>query len=297
MPCRNQVLKALSRVLGKEETAEIYRLATRQEKLEAKWRRRLHWFFEKMTNQAIQDLILTGELDLRHIPEGFEFFFFDHSMDVMRHALEDAQGALPPVTKPDSVRLARGGMPRNLRDLQALWDKYRRKRSVPPRQREIADRVAKAYIKKVGSVWERYSKDFREGNVATQEAVVRKIREASGSQFARSKMIVETESTRYYNGVREEVYGASPDITHFLFVAIRDAATTKWCRSRTELVFTKGSELFRRNVPPCHWNCRSEILPLSPLNPRHLRLIENQSLRAENNRLVPLPKGWNRAVG
>lgn len=295
---RHQIISSLAKALGPREARRILLSSEQQESLEAKWRRRLQLMFDQMTDLVISELLLTGKIDESKLP--FADFFFEQSVDVMRHAIKSSGERMPPVTRGDSKKLAappKGKIPTSLRELMNLWDYYRKKGDVPPRQKAIAAKVQKAYVKKIQSVWDKHSKSFREGSVYTQEEVVRRIRKASGSQFARSKMIVETENTRYYNGVRQEIYGQSPDVSHFLFVAIRDAATTKWCRTRTGLVFSKETELFKRNAPPCHWNCRSEILPLSPLNPRHLRLIQNPALRAENNRLYPLPKGWNRAVG
>jgi hypothetical protein len=46
-------------------------------------------------------------------------------------------------------------------------------------------------------------------------------------------------------------------------------------------------------VHNCHPNCRSEILPLMPLNPKHKKLIDNESMWRQNNSPVPLIKGWN----
>ncbi len=108
--------------------------------------------------------------------------------------------------------------------------------------------------------------------------------------------IVETETTRHYNTTRVNTYNQIETVVGYLFVAVRDAATTKWCRSRNGMVVLKGTKEARASCPPCHWNCRSELLPLSRLNPAHRKLLENMSLRPENRVLVPLPDGWNQAA-
>lgn len=303
MPIYRHSVKNLVRMIGREEAREVIALSSIQESLEFKWRRRLIELFGRLEEVSVSSILLNETIDPVYIGKAFEAFFFEQSMDVMRRALESVEKQMPSVSKGDSTRMTtikKGArLPRNLRELMALWDDYRKRGKLPPRQKQIAERVKKAYLNKLQSVWEKHSDDFRKGKVATQEEIVEKIRQASRAQIGRSKMIVETENTRYFNGIRKDFYDQSADVTHYLFIAIRDAATTKWCKSRTGLVFKKGTNLFERNVPPCHWNCRSEIVPLTPMNKRHLALIQNPRLAAETHKLVPLPNGWNRkmAVG
>jgi SPP1 gp7 family putative phage head morphogenesis protein len=110
----------------------------------------------------------------------------------------------------------------------------------------------------------------------------------------RGNMIVATETTRYFNQARQAFYDEVPSVTHYLFIAIRDHRTTKWCKSRNGLVFEKGTELFKRNRPPTHYNCRSEIVPLNRFNPRHKAMIDDKSIQAKNNKMEPLLPGWNK---
>lgn len=207
----------------------------------------------------------------------------------MRSAEDDLQGAEVSMSgKPPSTRV-----PRSLRELKELYDQWKRVKA-PPRQAAIAEDLRKAYLKRVQSVWEKYGDDFRKGKEFTPARVRDVLRDRGDMARARAETIVQTETTHYYNKARRTIYERSPDVTHFLFVAIRDRATTAWCRSRQGVVFEKGTALFLKNVPPCHWNCRSEILPLTAQNPRHRVLIYDRNLRAENRALVPLPSGWNR---
>jgi uncharacterized protein with gpF-like domain len=106
-------------------------------------------------------------------------------------------------------------------------------------------------------------------------------------------MIVATETTRYYNDVRHEIYSQSEDINHFLFMSIRDFRTTEWCKTRNGLVYKKEDPLYLREKPPCHWNCRSEMVPLTDVNPRHEKMINDPSIARRNNKCKPLPPGWN----
>lgn len=163
---------------------------------------------------------------------------------------------------------------------------------MPARQKEIAEKIKKAYIKKVQSVWVKYGEEFRSGITAETTEAVRQIKEGADVVYSRAKMIVETETTYYYNKSRRTVYDESPDVTHYLFVSVRDHATTKWCKTRHGLVYKKGDPLLDKETPPIHWNCRSEILPLTWHNPAHRKLIEDLSRRRRNNTCEPLPPGW-----
>ena len=195
--------------------------------------------------------------------------------------------------KPKAKLLPRSEFPKSLSSLMDLWDKWRKgDAKLPGRQRKIAEELKKAYLKKTQETWKRYSKDFRNGDSGEKAAIIQKVKDAGRTTFARAKTIVETETTKYYNQARKDYYDESDDVTHYLYVPIRDAATTKWCKSRQMVVYTKGTKFLRDETPPIHWNCRSEILPLTPQNPRHKKLIDDKSRRRENRSPEPLPRGW-----
>jgi SPP1 gp7 family putative phage head morphogenesis protein len=176
----------------------------------------------------------------------------------------------------------------------ALWDQWRKRKKVPPRQQKIADKVKKSYIKKIQQVVKKYQEKIRKGEVIEKKEISDYIRDNSKAESARAKTIVETETTRYWNTIRKNVYDESEDVTHYLFMAIRDMATTKWCKTRTGLVYAKGDPLLEKEKPPCHWNCRSEILPLTPQNPKHKKIIDDKSRWRRNHSPEPLPHGWNK---
>lgn len=184
-------------------------------------------------------------------------------------------------------------LPRSLRELRKLWDKTRKRNQILKRPNKLYEQIRKAYLKKLQSTWYRHAEDFLNGDASTQEKAIEAIKRQAEVLSARAHTIVRTETTYYQNKARITFYDATPEVTHYLFLAIRDKATTKWCKTRTGLVFEKGTVLFKNNQPPCHWNCRSEMTPLVPYNPRHKKLIDNKSLRAETRRLFPLPPGWN----
>ena len=226
----------------------------------------------------------------------FESLFIRHYFDVQFEALALAEREQELGRR--SFRMAT--QPRTLRQVMELYDRWRKGLWKPKSISRKADSVKKAYVAAVQAAWQANSEDFREGTVFDQREVERKIQDAAAGTRARAQTIVRTETTRYYTDARKAYYDHSTDVTHYLFLAVRDKATTCWCkagftdgkRGRSGLVFEKGSRLLLVNKPPCHWCCRSELLPLSPLNPSHRRLIEDVSIAANRVKLYPLPPGW-----
>lgn len=296
MGVRIKAIYDLTEKLGAREATHVIALSKEQERVEAKWRRRMKKEIEKITEDLLKNAEKTGRLKLSEVD--FSSIVMEQSFDVLKQGITSAERKSPASYRSNggsalSSAPPRSQIPRSLKALRIMWDDWRKKGKMPPRQRSIAEKLRKAYCEKLQSVWEKYGEEFRSGKTASVTAAVTKIQEGAGVVFSRAKMIVETETTYYYNRARREVYDESPDVTHYLFVAIRDHATTKWCKTRQGLVFKKGSSLLDKNTPPCHWNCRSEILPLTPQNPQHRRLIEDKGIKAENRRLEPLPPGWS----
>lgn len=198
----------------------------------------------------------------------------------------------------ERARLAKA--PKSLRDIMRLYDQWRRGLWKPKRVARYAERLKEMYLDKVYSSWRKYSADFRDGGEETQVDIQRRIQRAAETTTARAQTIVRTETTRHYNQARRSYYDESKDVTHYLFMAVRDKATTPWCtpktvngkRGRHGLVYAKGDPLLDKETPPCHWNCRSELLPLLPFNPSHRKLINSPSLARRNHTCTPLPKEW-----
>lgn len=248
-----------------------------------------------LTEWIVEKALRTGQLDLDYID--FSDIAMTHSLDVMRQALDDSVDFMPRV--PDEKRLAKAAspppkakVPTNFKELRILWDKFRKKKYIPPRQRSIAERVKKAYLKRVQAEWVKHGEGFRSGETAVRNEAVSAIMKGADVAYARAKMIVETETTYYYNKTRRAVFDQSADVTHYLFMAIRDHRTTEWCKSRHGLVYAKDDPLLKAESPPVHYNCRSEILPLTELNPRHKAMIDDPARRRRNHKCKPLPPEW-----
>jgi SPP1 gp7 family putative phage head morphogenesis protein len=282
--------KKIIRMLGAQETAWIYHCATKAETLEKKWLRKLK---EKFQSEALNTF--------HSLEKGAEPFV-DFVPFLLLHALDVAEAAYAERRAPSiSNRLAVDRFPTSYKKIRAWWDDYRKTGKVPSRIQKHADRIKSRYLEKTKDAFEKHSQDFRTGHDHGRQEVIKQIQKAADIEFGRSKMIVRTETTRYYNKVRKQVYDQSNDVTHYLFLAIRDHRTSKWCtekktiegRGRHGLVYEKGDPLTTRETPAVHWNCRSEMVPLTPLNPRHAKLINDKSINRRKVKCTPLPKGWN----
>lgn len=280
--------------LSTSERVRLREAAREASFLERKWRHRFNEHIAAYDAWVFENLVQNGRFAESQID--FLPLVLRHSYEAtatgMRTARKDADEQRLPakLSTPTGPRI-----PRNLGDLKRLYDRWKKKaKDAPPRQREIAEKLKKAYLNRVQSVWDKHGQDFREGKEFSRDAVADVLRRTGDMARARAETIVQTETTYYYNKARRTVYDRSDDVTHYLFVAIRDKATTKWCKSRQGLVYAKGDPLLEKETPPIHWNCRSEILPLSEINPRHLQLIEDSSRWRRNHRCEPLPAGWGK---
>lgn len=286
-------LRATLSLLSSGERVRLREAAEQATKVERYWRWRFGVAIERYDSWVFKDLFETGryaESQIDFLPLILEHSF--RSMAVgMRTAQKDASEQRLPLrlAAPAGVRI-----PRGLAELRRLYDRWRRGRNIPARQRADAERLKQAYLERVQSVWEKHGEDFRRGKVYDRDSVKAVMRRQGDMAQARADMIVQTETTYYYNKARRTVYDRSDDVTHYLFVALRDKATTKWCKSRQGLVYAKGDPLLDKETPPIHWNCRSEILPLSRHNPAHLKLIEDSRRWRRNHSCEPLPSGWGK---
>lgn len=287
------------RLLGSEHASFIALKATAQDRIEEYWKVRTEFYLDALNAKALE-LLLEGkslqDLDLTEL-------LMEHYFAVNEAAISTAQSEQDLIVR--RSRLAKppkADIPKSFRKLREMYDIWRTKGWVPKRQKELAERIKKAYVKKAQDVWRRYTGDFREGKVADKQEALQVIKKGVRGVYSRAKMIVETETTNYYNETRKEVYDQSSAVTHYLFLAIRDQATTKWCtervvdgkRGRHGLVYAKEDTLTKKETPAIHWNCRSEMVPLTPYNPSHKRLIEDESKHRRSHHCHPLPKGWTK---
>jgi SPP1 gp7 family putative phage head morphogenesis protein len=282
-------IKNIFELFGDTEAKTIVSLTQRQETIEQRWVRNLRKKFDRIVERVTADAEITGNMDWSWV--SFDEFVLQHSLAVMGEGIKSAQ-RLSPITEKRLARPPSAKIPANLAELRRVYDEWRSKGVLPPRQQSIANRIKRAFFARLQKLWIRYGEDFREGSIGTRREVIGQVMRQADVVFSRAKMITETETTYYYNKSRREIYDKSDDITHYLFMAIRDFRTTQWCNSRQGLVYKKDDPLLKQETPPIHWNCRSEILPLSRLNPRHARIIDHTSRQRRNRTPEPLPAEW-----
>lgn len=297
MPINESNYMKAVKLVGPVHAAFLRLQANKQDKLEQEWEVETERMHQKCKAYAVESLKKTGKAA---VPKGVvEDFLLRHYFQVLGAAAHLAdqetdviEARLSAAKKPP--------IPRSLRELKEVFDRYRKSGRLPKGLKDMADQIKKQYLKKTQSIWRKYSEDYRNGDVATQEDVIRKVKRAVDAVEPRAKTIVRTETTNYYNDMKREIYDESDAVTHYLFLAIRDQGTTKWCTDRVQggkrgrhgLVYSKGDPLTAQETPACHWNCRSEMVPLSPYNPRHAKLIADQSLNRRQHTCHPLPEGW-----
>jgi SPP1 gp7 family putative phage head morphogenesis protein len=277
-------LELLTHLFGKEDSLLIQRLAKKVNAIEAQWKRKFEKHIDELTDKILNEAEKTGRLNFKTVD--FEDLIMRHRLDVVRQATEQAKKT-PAKSALSTKRLG------ILETIRKQYDAYRKKGKIPKREQSIAENLKKQYIGKLKEAYKKYGEEFRSGKVYDQEEARIKIQKAAGVAYGRAKTIVNTETTRYYNEARKDFYDDAEGVTHYLFMAIRDSRTTKWCRTRHGIVYEKNSDYLKKETPPCHWNCRSEILPLTISNPRHKKMIEDKSLRRSRRRPAELPEGWN----
>jgi SPP1 gp7 family putative phage head morphogenesis protein len=279
----------LVHLLGPREAGSIIELSRRTQTLEREWVRTARAAVADVTDAVLTNAAETGRIKTELV--NFVDLFVEHAFDTTIAGYESTQ-RVNPVRAIHLARAPDEKIPRSLRATREAYDRFRKNRKATARARLMAERLKEAYIKKLQQAWRELADDFLNGSTYDQERVAFAIAKRANVTQSRAKTIVETETTRYFNNARREVYDASEDVTHYLYVAIRDHVTTKWCKSRQGLVYAKADPLLDKETPPIHWNCRSELIPLTPANPNHLRLIQDRGRSRRHNRPEPLPAGW-----
>lgn len=286
------VTTEITRMLGPQEAQHIIRLARNTENFEARWARRATLEVKKVADKVLAEVWMLGQPDLTQVD--FGNFVMSHWYDSMREGLVSSS-RMPSVQVDRLASTPMAAIAKKLKELRRQWDEYRRTGRLPAIQGQDAEKLRQAFIAAIKKSWRENSDEFLSGITADNTEATRAIRKSFDVVTSRAKMIVATETTRYFNEARRSVYDQSEEVTHYLFLAIRDHRTTKWCKTRHGLVYAKGDPLLDSETPPVHWNCRSEMIPLTPHNAKHLRLIQDESRQRRRNSPEPLPAGWTAA--
>ncbi len=279
--------KALETILGQDYASETIYMAHKVGALETQAVVSMRVALAKELTRLLTQARATGAL----MPYNTDF-----TPTIMRNTYNALELGIRSTIRPRAVRLAappKGVVPTTLAGLRKWWDHYRRMGEVPERQREHARIIKEAFLKQVQEAWRESASDFLFGDTNQQAEAVEFITKRAGVAASRAKMITETETTHYYNAARRDIYDQSPDVGGYLFMAIRDHRTTKWCSTRHGLVYLKGDlALLDRETPPIHWYCRSELLPLVWQVPRQAALLADRGRARTNHHCEPLPPEW-----
>lgn len=238
----------LTELLGAREASDVIQLARWVDRIEKKWVSVAHKYTDKMTIELLTNARATGRIKESLVD--FGPLLMTHAHAVMKDGILSTFRRTPVRVE----RLAappKGEIPKSLKELRKWWDKYRKGDKIAPRQREMADKIKATYLKAIHEAWLKHSEDFLSGDAAGNTEAIAAIMEKAQIGFSRAKMTVETETTYYFNKARREIYDQSDDVTHYLFMAIRDHRTTKWCKTRHGLVYAKGDPLLDKETPPC----------------------------------------------
>ena len=317
MPINRKALAILRTMLGADDVKTVENNATIADHVERVWKKKLDTLLAQLTDRILEatnraDGVLVLPKDIEEI---FAAFFLEHEVATVNAAstttkhphIDHARAAKKKKKPRNTVKPKRTYAPRTAKQARDEWAEYKASGKLPAHAEVKGRKVQSLFVQKLQELWKQNTRDFVDGNARKKngkwnpdafdkEKARRAIQAATKKSASQARTIVETETTRYYNDARREFYDEIETVEGYLFAIVRDSATTKWCLSRGTkggLVFFKGSALLEKNTPPCHWNCRSELLPLSRLNPTHLKLLLDEDRWAKNNKLVPLPPGWN----
>lgn len=274
------------------DRADIHRLkenAIKVDELERKFKAKVSSVIDKANKKVGEQIKKNGKFDLdqKDIEKMLMTMYFDVASEAYKSVKKDPSVKVRPSTesrlddskkrlakkkksskkkKTKKVAKSYSKVPSSFPEVMKMWDDYRKKGVVPKRTKDLADGIRKNYLDKTQGVFQQYSSDFRTGGEETKSEIVKKVQEAGKTTIARANTIVETETTNFYNSVRINTYNEIEEVTHYLFVAIRDQATTKWCSTRNGLVYEKGSKYLEDEIPAC-FTYESPVLTVNGWKP------------------------------
>lgn len=288
-----KTLEFLETRLSASEITEIVHLAKKTHRIERQYVNKIDELWDYLFEISF-DQVRHGNVP--DIERAFTSLFMEHYLDTTEAAVDS-------VKKSKLTQLAR--TPKSLRDLMKAWDLWRNKKQPTKYKKKQAEQIKKAYLDKLQKTWGKYREDWESGDVDKDE-IKRKIKKEAETTKARANTIIETETTKYWNQTRVDMYKDATFVTHYLYLPIRDMATTPWCypgvrqhdrvnrsglRGRGLLVYSKDDREIEK-ICPSHWNCRSELVPLTPANTRHKKMIDDKTMARRNHKCVPLPQDW-----
>ena len=213
---------------------------------------------------------------------------------VITEGWKSAQAEAKELPGPMKHRLAE--MPKaGVKPLRFLVDLFSDKKTwgtILRRKQFLVDRLRRGYLRKLKQRFNEVVPRLLTGK-ASPEEVKSELAKTWEASRARVENIFRTETTKYFTETQLSYFNGEPGIIGYLFDSGRDSGRSGWCKSRHGLIYRPGTALLRENKPPCHWNCRSHLVPLVDTE-HNRRMLEDPERDPEKRQVVPLPASWNR---
>jgi SPP1 gp7 family putative phage head morphogenesis protein len=285
--------------------AKPFRLPSwRKRQIEEKYRRKsaivsgvvheINRVLHRATDSIVEHAIREGRLvepDLTELNEVGRRFYLRVIEGGWREANAEDREIRAAASRQRLASLPKG----RIRPLEFLVDLFKDKNTWPrilKRSEKLMDRLRNAYLRKIKRRFEEVVPRMLTGEASPAE-VKKELSEAWQSSESRVENIFRTETTRYFTETQLSYFDDNDEIIGFLFDSVGDSGQSNWCRSRHGLVYRPGTELLRKNSPPCHWNCRSHLIPLANTETNR-RMLADPERDPEKRSVEPLPRGWER---
>ena len=282
---------------------QIDRKYKKKDKLITKFVKLMMAKMEAVIDEVIDNGIRTGQFlkpTLNDLYAVTEDFYRELLMEAFYSAQAEYKAILkhqpPDTSKGLLTKLAADKWPKGVpRTLRALVDLFKDKNTWPKimkRSKKVTDLVRKEYLKKLGKKFDQIMPKISSGELTPIEAK-KELKQAWKATESRVELIFRTETTTYFSQVQVASFKGVDGIIGFLFDALRDRATTAWCRTRHGLILKPDSPELTKHKPPCHWNCRSHLIPLAD-TAHNREMLEDTDRDPErtNRKIEPLPAGW-----
>jgi SPP1 gp7 family putative phage head morphogenesis protein len=285
--------------------AKPFRLpAWRKNQIEEKYRRKravassaareINRVLERATESIIEQAIRQGrfvEPDLSELDQVGKRFYLRVIESGWRAAAVEEREIKASSSKQRLANLPKG----RIRPLEFLVDLFKDQNTWPSilkRSQTLMDRLRRGYLRKIKRKFEEVVPRMLSGEASPSE-VKKELTEAWQASHSRVENIFRTETTRYFTETQLSYFGDSDEIIGFLFDSVGDSGRSPWCTTRHGLVYRPGTELLRKNAPPCHWSCRSHLIPLANTESNR-RLLADPDRDPAHRTVEPLPAGWER---
>lgn len=217
------------------------------------------------------------------VSERFYRDVIEQAFHSAKYEKEDQQGR---------KRLARlpVGLPKKIRDLSQIFNDPTYWKRIMKRSTILTARLKRQYLAKLKAQFTVLMPKINSGEVSPAEAK-KTMFHVWGASKARVETIFRTETTKYFAETQVKFFTGDAGIIGFLFDSVRDTSRTEICRSRHGLIYRPGSPLLTKNMPPCHYNCRSHLIALAN-NEYNRKLISEKDRNPSSAKVVPLPVDW-----